>query len=78
MFTNKYKLFSTAKLAQVINDCSGTTTPPHLRALLADDRQTLTSVAAILSTSPEHLQNALDKPEPAFHAPMVSASNEQE
>ena len=77
MFKNKYKSFSTAKLAQVINDTSGTTTPVHLRALLADERQSLTSVAAILSTSPEHLQNALDKPEPRFHAPLISANNNE-
>lgn len=66
--------YSTAKLAQVAQDCGGTLSPITLGQLLDEPRQTTASIARALSTTPIWFELALAKPEPVVYAPMTTTN----
>lgn len=64
---------SKAKLEQVSNDCGSTVSAATVGQYLANPAYDINGVAAALSTSPQWLQKALDKPEPSV--PVITSTN---
>ena len=63
-------VYTRLKLAQISNECGATIAPATLAGYFADPRYTVTSIAAVLSTSPQWLQRAIDLPEPPADKPL--------
>ena len=61
---------SPAKCLQISNDCGATMSAVSVGQLLANPAYDLTGAAAAMSTTPVHLQQAIDKPEPVAYAPL--------